>query len=120
MIGTERREEHMRQISILAVLMAFGCGSLDHKDYTLKRGAAECGKYATCAKGYYESEFRDIDDCIDDLSDDLDDRSDTIFDNCEYDGNEASSCVSRIRNLSCEDFSEGDAQGACDLVWDCR
>ncbi len=110
----------MRWALMLATLLATGCGSLDHKDYVDQRAAAECKQLSVCARGYYESEFRDMDDCVNDWGDDLDDLEDVAFDDCDFDGKEASACVSRIRGLSCEDYAEGDSQGACDLVWDCR
>ena len=110
----------MNRFWVLVLPLLVGCGEIDHRDYVASRASAECAKYRTCAQGYYESEFRDHDDCLDDVGDALNDLEDTVYDGCDYDGVEARACVSRIRGMSCEDFAEGDAGSACDLVWDCR
>lgn len=71
----------------------------------------------SCARGYFESEYRDQDDCVDEVGDDLDDHDDNLPDSCDYDGAEASACVSRIRSMSCEEYAEQGSSRACDLVW---
>lgn len=109
----------MRPWVVLGLVAMSGCGELKLSDYRDARARAECNRASVCARGFFESEYVDMEDCIDDESSDLKDLEDTVFDSCDYDGLEAARCVSRIRGLSCEDYVEGEASIACDQVWDC-
>lgn len=102
------------------VLMAVGCGSIDHNEYIDRRATAECKKYRVCVQGFYDSEFRDFDDCVDERADSLDEADDNLPNSCDYDGEEARRCVSRVSNMGCEEFTEQSPSSACDLVWDCN
>lgn len=103
-----------------ASLFTFGCGEIEHSDYVDARAEAECRKLASCARGYYESEWRDDGDCVDDRADNIDDFDDALPNSCDYDGEEARMCISRINSMSCEEYAEGAMGGACDLVWVCN
>ena len=109
----------MRWLGWVLLPALAGCGALERSDYLDLRSEAECKKLERCSLGYFESEFRDYEDCVRDVGDDLDDFEDAVFDNCDYDGDQARACVSRINSMSCEDYAEGDVGAACDLVWDC-
>lgn len=105
----------------IGVLMgALGCGELDHSDYIDSRATSECKQYRACAEGYYESTFKDFDDCVDARGDFLDKRDDDLPRSCDYDGAEARRCVSRIDSMGCEEFAEEASGNACDLVWSCN
>lgn len=106
----------MRFAMLLSLLMA--CG-VDERDYSERRAVAECNTLDTCARGYYEHEYRHHDDCIHERTDDIEDQIDRWYDRCHYDPQEARRCISRIRSLSCADWARGDADRACDLVFDC-
>jgi len=102
------------------VVLAAGCaGELGHNDYVDQRAAVECRKLEKCALGMFESEYRDLEGCEEDVADLLDDLEDTVFNDCDFDGSEASACISRLGSMGCEAYAEGDASEACDLVWDC-
>ena len=109
----------MRTSVFLATVALGGCGDMALSDYREARASAECKRSSVCALGFFESEYVDLEDCVDEVSDSLKALEDSIFDSCDYDGMEASRCVSRIRSLSCEDYVEGEASLACDQVWDC-
>ena len=106
--------------SVLALLTLFGCGELDHNDYVDARASAECKKTRICAEGYFESTYRDLDDCERERGDQIDDADDNLPRSCDYDGLEGRECVQRINNMPCEEFAEGAIGAACDLVWHCE
>lgn len=109
----------MRSSVVLAMVALSGCGDMALSDYREARATAECKRSAVCARGFFESEYVDMEDCVDEVSDGLKAMEDSVYDSCDYDGMEASRCVSRIRSLSCEDYIEGEVSIACDQVWDC-
>ena len=101
------------------VIAMMACGELGHNDYVDARADAECRKIQRCHLGLFEAEYRDFEDCSGDVADTLDDLEDTIYSECDYDGQEARACVVRISNMGCEDYSTGETSNACDLVWEC-
>lgn len=107
----------LKQSTLLLALSAAACGQLDHKDYVNARAEAECKNLRSCARGYFESEYKDYEDCVDEVGDTIDDRDDDLPKECDYDGVEARECVSRIRSMTCEEYVEGSTSSACDLVW---
>lgn len=109
----------MRAFPVLLLVAA--CGSIEERaDYVDRRAAAECGQIERCELGFFESEYRDRDDCIDERSKQLDEASDALNDqDCTYVPEQAGACVSRIRSFDCEEWAEGEAASACDLVWNC-
>ena len=99
-----------------------GCGPIEkEKDYINARAAAECRQLERCALGFFESEYRDRDDCEGEVADDIEDYNDAQDDNgCDYIPEEAGHCVHRVRSMSCEEWGEGEVGSACDLVWNCN
>ena len=101
--------------AMVPLLLLLGCGELGHNDYVDARAGAECRKLSKCHRGLFESEFRDLDDCEGDLAV----VEVTLFNDCDYDAREAAACVTRVSNMDCASYAQGDAGTACDLVWDC-
>lgn len=110
----------MRTPCLLLGLVLVGCGEIDHNDYVDLRAEATCKQLRSCATGYYEFEYRDYDDCVDEVADDIDDADDSLPRSCDYDGEEGRRCVSRLNSMGCEEFAEGAWGEACDLVWVCN
>ena len=108
-----------RAMAAALCVLAVGCGNLTHNDYVEARASAECKKIAVCHTGFFDSEYRDHDDCVKEFGNVLDDLEDTVFNDCDYDGDEARRCTSRVNGMGCEDYAEGDASRACDQVWNC-
>ena len=107
--------------SVLVATIAAGCGVEDEADYVASRADAECTRLQACALGYFESEYGDAEDCVDERADDLDEAGKALEDaGCDFELDEAGACVTRIRSLSCEDWAENDHAAACDLVWTCE
>lgn len=102
-------------------LLCVGCGKIENdRDYADARARAECKRLSRCDRGYFEDEFRDLDDCTGELADIHEEENDAFDDNdCDYVPEEAAACVNRIGGMSCRDWGEGRAGEACDLVWDC-
>lgn len=104
-------------------LLLLGCGGIEEQgDYELARAEAECRQLERCELGYFESEFRDMEDCVDDREDRFHDADNELDDaDCIYDPDQAAFCVDRIEAMGCEDWARsGNGNKACDLVWDCR
>ena len=114
-------QAHIRLISLLLLTLAVsGCGDIDHNDYVDARATAECNRTRTCAQGFFESAYRDLDDCVKERGDQIDDFDDALPRSCDYDGTEGRACIKRINAMSCEEFAEGAIGQACDLVWYCE
>lgn len=105
----------------LWALWVVGCGGIaERADYHEARGRAECSRIERCELGYFESEYSSFDDCVGERTDAIEEASDFLDDaDCAYVPEEAGACVRRIRAMSCEDWAEGEAGSACDLVFDC-
>lgn len=99
-----------------------GCsgGFESDNDFAAARAEAECRNLERCSLGFFESEYGDYEDCVNEVTDDLEDSNAQLDDaDCTYDPAEAGRCVSRVRALSCEEWYQGDDGRACDLVWVC-
>jgi hypothetical protein len=108
-----------RGIGLVLCTSLLGCGDLTRREYVNARADAECQKTAVCHRGFFDSEYRDHEQCVKITSDLLDDLEDTQFFDCRFDGSQAVLCTQRVNNMGCEPFAEGDAVLACDTVWDC-
>ena len=97
-----------------------GCGALEHNEYVQELAEGTCSKIKSCALGQFESEYRDYDDCVDEVADNIDEFDDNLPRACDFDGEEARRCVSRVRSMGCEEYAEGATSMACDLVWTCN
>lgn len=109
----------MSRTWVLALLG--GCGSVSvPAEYADALANAQCANFERCELGFFESEFSSQEDCVREISNDIDDASDALDDiDCDFDANEANRCISRVSNLSCEEWVEGDNFTACDLVYKC-
>ncbi len=102
----------------MLALWLVACG-IPEEDYSTRRGVAECQRIERCTTGEFLSVYDDFDHCVDRLGDNLDATIEALYQGCTYDGREASRCVSRISSMSCEDYAEGQANLACDIVYVC-
>ncbi len=105
-----------------ALLLAAGCASYESPgEYALARAEAECDRLQVCELGFWESEYTSEEDCASEREDRLSDRHEELEDlDCDFDPEQATFCVERVRAMSCEDWgysNQGDK--ACDLVWTC-
>lgn len=103
-------------------LVFLACGGIeDQGDYEHARADAECRELERCELGFFESEYRDLEDCIDDREEHIGDADDELDDaDCLYDPEQAAFCVQKVQSMSCLEWAEsGNGNKACDLVWDC-
>ena len=85
-------------------------------------GAGRLYRSGQCNRGYFDSEWSDMQDCTDDVTDDVGDLIDDMDDlNCDFDDSNAQECVETFVAADCEDFYEGDAFDDCGVseIWDC-
>lgn len=112
------------RISLVAVLLATGCfgvGDVNEDNWTEKYASVYCKQTQTCARGFYESEYSDREDCLDDVQDELDDQADVFDDlNCDFDEAEAQECLESFNSADCESIYEGDFVDDCEDIFDCR
>ena len=103
-------------------LVLLGCGGIEaQSDYELARAEAECRQLERCELGYFEDEFRDMEDCVKDREDRFQEADDNLDDaDCTYDPDQAAFCVDRVQAMDCEEWARsGNGNKACDLVWNC-
>ena len=113
----------MHRTASLALLFATGCfgvGEVDEDNWTEKYANVYCKQTETCARGLYESEFSDREDCIDEVQDQLEEQEE-VYDelNCDFDEAEAQECLESFNSADCESVYEGDFVDDCDKVFDC-
>jgi len=109
----------MRWIALAAVC---GCGgSIEAEgDYAEARAQAECGQLERCSRGYFDTTWPSEKDCVDDFKKQIGQVDDQLQDaDCDYQADEAGLCVSRLKGLSCAEYTLGYEAKACDIVWDC-
>ncbi len=81
-----------------------------------------CAREAECAKGLYQSLYFDRADCVAHWEQALADQLDTFDDfGCSYDAGEAADAFDTIKDMSCEDYYEGEdlADLSADIWADC-
>ena len=79
-----------------------------------------CKAWKKCYRGYYDDEFSDMADCKDEVADQYEDLEDFYDDaSCDFEEDEASTCLNDITWGSCEDWYDGDMFEECEEVWDC-
>ena len=107
----------------LTAALSTGCiGNVDEDNYAEKYSPVYCTQTKECYRGYYDSEWSDMNDCIENVRDDLEDLIDDMDDNgCDFQDKEAKECLLDIADANCEDYFEGDAFEDCGInkVWDC-
>jgi len=107
----------------LVLCLLTGCaGEVDEKTYAERYSPEFCSKTRRCNLGMFESEWSDMNDCIDEVSEDIEDLIDDMDDaDCDFDDNDAQDCLDTFAASDCEDYHEGDAFEDCGVndVWDC-
>ena len=105
---------------IPTVLLTACGGEVSQEDFPAEFAPLWCDQQRTCARGFFESEFRDEQDCISSVQEDkeaLGEQNDAA--GCVFDAEEAQACLIAIREASCEDWYEGEAEEDCAEVWTC-
>ncbi len=76
-----------------------------------------CKKLKQCSRGYFDSEYSDVNDCVDSIMNDADDYGllDTL-DSCDFDDGNAADCLDTFVSSDCEDWYQGDAYDDCDFA----
>lgn len=103
----------------LVVLAACG-GDLTQETFPTEVAPVICQQTRTCALGYYESEYRDEDDCISQVEEQYSaEGTENDAAGCVFDLEEAEACVEALKGATCEEWFEGDALEDCADVWTC-
>jgi hypothetical protein len=104
-----------------AVFLAACVGDIESPDdYATKRAEAMCQRIERCQQGEFERDYSNRDECVEDNAAVIQDEIEFLdLLDCTYLPDHAGLCVSRIRQLSCEEWFEEEAFKACDLVFDC-
>lgn len=118
----------MNRMTLLPVLAAalsgcsvFGPGNITEDNWAESFAKTYCKQLQECEKGFFESEFSDLDDCEDEIKDDVEDAAESADDaDCNFEEDEAQDCVDSIHESSCEDFYDLDYVDDCDAVYDCE
>jgi hypothetical protein len=99
---------------------------LDENTYPEIMAKEQCRLYKKCWRGYFDDEFTDIEDCIDEITDNIEDAVDSMDDlDCDFEDDEAEQCLVAHQEATCEDHFElhyeydGPLADDCDEVWDC-
>jgi len=110
-------------IAPLIAALATGCvGAVDEDNYAYKYSPLYCSKTKECFRGLYDSEWADMNDCVETVRDDVEDLIDDMSDaGCDFEPKEAKECITDLSASSCEEYYEGDAFADCGLnkIWDC-
>ncbi len=105
------------------VAMTAGCiGNVNEDNYAQKFSPQYCSKAKTCARGMFDSEWTDVNDCIEEVTDEREDWIDDMDDaGCDFERENAKECLIDIADADCEDFYDGDAFDDCgnNKLWDC-
>jgi hypothetical protein len=108
---------------VLAICLLSGClGQVNEDNYAQKYSGEYCQKTRHCNLGLFESEWSDMNDCLEDVDDDIEDLIDDMDDaDCDFDDDDAQECLETFVAADCEDYHEGDAFEDCGVnkVWDC-
>lgn len=112
------------RITLLTVTLTLaGCiGQVDEDNYAQKYSPVYCQHTKQCNRGLYESEWTDLNDCVDTVTDDIEDLIDDMDDRgCDFDDDDARECIETFAQSDCEDYYEGDAFEDCGVnqIWDC-
>lgn len=109
--------------ALLALSLLSGCagvGSVSENNFAEKYGEVFCRQAQKCSRGFFESEFSDMEDCIGEVEEAAEDAMDIADDaGCDFDEGEAEEFLKTLNTASCEEFYEGDAFDNGDQVFDC-
>lgn len=98
------------------IFALFACVTADN--FNQQYVAAACQRYEECDKGTFESLYDDQAECNDETLDVLDEFDD-CQEFCDFDPDNATSCLADMKTADCEDVMSGDFSNDCDDVWDC-
>lgn len=109
--------------ALVAFALLAGCsgvGDVSEDNFAEKYGEVFCRQAQKCYRGYFESEFSDMEDCIGETEEAAEDAMDLAdAANCDFDEGEAEEFLKELNGASCEEFYEGDAFSNGDQVFDC-
>jgi len=91
-----------------------GCFGLSESKFIAQVNTLQCERMEECASDYFEDEYSDLDDCVDEYSDAAPDYLD-YYDDCDYDRSKAKDCLADYRDADCDTNILDD----CLEVWDC-
>ena len=110
-------------VQLLFFSQMMGCSALlpvSEDNFGARFASSYCKVWKKCYRGQYEDEFSDMADCRDEVADQYEDIEDMYDDwGCDFESDEAKSCLNSMAMDSCEDWYDGDMAGECDEVWDC-
>ena len=117
----------MNRTSLLPALAAtlsgcslFGPGNITEDNWAESFAKTYCKQLQECERGYFESEYSDLEDCQDEVKDDAEDAAESADDaDCNFEEDEAQDCVDSMHASSCEDFYDLEYLDDCDKVYDC-
>ena len=99
---------------------------LDEVSFGEKMSKEGCTLEKKCFRGYFDDEYSDMADCVDEQVDNWDDLADTFDDwDCDFESDEAAECLAAWQNATCEEHYEFRFEGDgpmvedCEKVWDC-
>lgn len=95
-------------------------GNVTEDNFAEKSAQLGCKMLEKCNRGYFESEYSDQADCIDELEEDTEDMMDAADDaDCDFEEDEAQKCLDTFAASTCEEYYEGDAWDDCEDIFDC-
>ena len=117
----------MNRMSLLPALAAsltgcslFGPGNITEDNWAESFAKTYCKQLQECEKGYFESEYSDLEDCEDEVKDDAEDAAEAADDaDCNFEEDEAQECIDSLHTSSCEDFYDLEYLDDCDAIYDC-
>ena len=108
-------------VCAIPLLTLAACGSdLSQETFPTEVAPVICDQTRTCALGYFESEYRDEDDCLTTIEEQFSvEGSENDAKGCVFDIEEAKACIEALKGATCEQWFEGDAIEDCADVWTC-
>ena len=88
------------------LLLACAGKPIDDDDLPAEAAPVICDRLRDCARGYYEGEFSDHGDCLDEVTEALEDMTAALNQDplCDYDEEDAGEWVNEQRGMSCEEW----------------
>ncbi|MCP4806687.1 MAG: hypothetical protein GY884_15200, partial [Proteobacteria bacterium] len=104
----KRRDIAYWTAAVVGALVACGTPSeIEEGDFAALVADAACELDEVCFLGHFENEYSDRDECVDDAEEYWEDVTDDYDDyDCDYEEDEAASCLEAWRTVSCEDYFE--------------
>jgi hypothetical protein len=126
MVGVDRRDSegdvnttHMGALLATALLLTAGCG-MNEDSFNKKAAKEHCQQLKKCERGYFDGEWDNVSECFDDVVDEYEDVAEDADDaDCDFEPDEAKTCVQSLKKMDCNDFTDGDWLDDCEDVYDC-